>query len=68
MEGVSVAKLAFSKEAPLNSPAIAGAVARPANREMKAKEAISVFFIFVFPSELGFGSLFRWSEGSPVKL
>jgi len=54
MEGVSVAKLAFSKEAPLNSPAITGAEARPANREMKAKEAISNFFIFVVPSKLGF--------------
>jgi hypothetical protein len=53
MEGVSVAKLAFSKEAPLNSPAIIGAVARPANKEMKAKEAIINFFIFLVPSELG---------------
>ena len=53
MEGVSVAKLALSKEAPLNSPAIAGAEDRPTTREMKAKEATSNFFIFVFPSELG---------------
>ena len=54
MEGVSVAKLAFSKEAPLNSPAIAGAEDRPITREMRLKEPTSNFFIFVFPSELGF--------------
>jgi hypothetical protein len=54
MAGVSVAKLAFSKEAPLNSPAITGAVERPATKVMKAIEAISDFFILLFPSELGF--------------
>ena len=68
MEGVSVAKLAFSKEAPLNSPAITEAVERPAVRAMKAIEAIKDLVICVFPSELGFGSLFRWSEGNREKL
>jgi hypothetical protein len=34
---------------------------------MKAIEAIRDLVICVFPSELGFGSLFRWSEGSRAK-
>ena len=50
MAGVSVAKLAFSKEATLNSPAITGAVESPVARAMKAREAISDFFILLVPS------------------